>query len=336
MKIRIDYLLMRILFGPRWKEKLWMSKQDKRALENQILISTAPILAEKWGLKPITVNIDAEYPCFNPSIIKSASGYKLIARSSNLVNLNDGHYFYKSRPHKTINYILQLDENFNVLSQSKLDDSLVSKSGMVAELGIEDARLFYWKKSIWICGAGLHFLNKANEIGVQQILCKLDGNTLIDYKVLDSPYGRKVEKNWVPIVQGDELTFAYSLSPIELIRFNNGLLEHKKIANKNEDDFRIRGGTPFVRWKNQFLGVVHSAHIHHQGKRYYVHHFITLNNELEILEVSEPFFIQRRGTEFASGLELDDDGVILSFGLADRACKVMKVPNAIIERYIIW
>ena len=339
MKIRLDYLLMWIVFGARWREKLWVTRGDKESLENQILISTTPILLDRWGLSSVKVEIQSEFPCINPSIVKSATGYTVVIRSSNLLNLNDGNYFYKSPPHRTINYILELDKQFQIISQAALNDSAVTFKGTAAEMGIEDIRLFKWRDTVWACGAGLHKLGSETQIGIQQILCRLDNNCLLDPLVFDSPYGNKVEKNWMPLVHANSLNFAYGLSPLEIFqvvdgKLNNGKFSKGNLPRKNAGDYQLRGGTPFVRWKNVYLGVAHSAYIHRHGKRYYVHHFVVLNNELQIQEVSEPFFIQRKGTEFASGLELDEESVILAYGVADRGCRIVRIPDSIVEKYI--
>ena len=334
IKIRIDYLLMYLLFGPRWREKIWISKKDKRELEDQILISSTPVLTEKWNLKPVKIDIESEYACFNPSIVKTSGGYQLIARSTNVINLNDGTYQYLSIPHVTKNYLLFLNDNFEITDKKILNNNLNEELSLKVQYGIDDIRIFKWAEQYWVCGAVPYLSKGSEDVGSKQIFCRLNGDELVDHKLIDSPYNRKVEKNWVPVINNEELSFACGLAPLDLMHYKNGELLHHKQKIKDAQDFSIRGGTPFINWKNVLLGIVHSAHIHHKGKRYYTHHFVTLNSKLEMLEISEPFFIQRKGIEFASGLELDDGGVVLSYGVADRRCRVVRIPDSIIEKYI--
>lgn len=338
MRIRLDDLLLRILLGRRWKEKLWITKRDKSELETQLLIRTAPVLTNAWGLDPVAIPVDAEYPCFNPSIARTPTGYRVVARSSNLVNLNDGNYHYPhpGRHHQTVNFLVDLDSQLRPLSQRRLQDSAVVAYGLAAEYGLEDVRLFEWAGGTWACAAALRPVNGSGQIAVQQVLARLEGDALVDVKLLPSPYEREVEKNWAPIVYGGDLSFAYSLAPLEILNYTpeNNTLSRVPARQQANGTFHLRGGTPFIPWKGHLLGVAHSSPLHHQGKRYYTHHFITLNSALEIVEVSEPFFIQRRGTEFASGIVAADDGIILAYGVADRACRLLHIPDRVLGRFL--
>jgi hypothetical protein len=333
MKIRIDYLLLRLILGRRYREKTWANKRDILELQNSTLISSTPVLADVWSLEPVKYHIDSVYPCFNPSIVSTNSGYKLISRSSNLINLNDGNYVRKGSPHETINYLVDLDHDLNVIGQCRLDDSLIRQPGAVAEFGIEDCRLFRWNQSIWLCGAANHPLSK-NRLGVKQVLCKLESNSIVEAKTIDSPHSRPVEKNWAPIPLDDELVLAYRLSPIEIVRVKGSTITYDRTQDKIDNDFILRGGTPFIKWRNIFLGVAHSQRIRYQGKLYYMHYFICLNDELELLETSQPFFIQRKGIEFATGIEITNNGILLSYGVADRAGRLIRIPDSIIEKYV--
>lgn len=333
MKIRIDYLLLRLILGRRYREKAWANKRDILELQNSTLVSSTPILADVWKLEPIKYHIDSVYPCFNPSIISTNNGYKLISRSSNLLNLNDGNYIRKGSPHETINYLVDLDHDLNVIKQCRLDDSLIRQPGAVAECGIEDCRLFKWKQSTWLCGAAIRPLDK-HFFGTKQMLCKLESNSITEAIVLESPHNKTVEKNWAPIPLNDELVLAYRLSPVEIVRVNGKTVTLDRFHKKVENEFKLRGGTPFIRWKGYFLGVAHSQPIRYQGKIYYMHYFVCLNDELELVETSQPFFIQRKGIEYAAGIEIIDNGILLSYGVADRIGRLIKIHDSIVEKYI--
>ena len=333
MKIRIDYLLLRLILGRRYREKTWANKRDMVESQNLILVSSTPVLADVCKLEPVKYHIDADYPCFNPSIIGTDNGYKLISRSSNLVTLNDEKFVRKCLPNETVNYLVDLDHDLNVIGQCRLDDRLIRQPGAVAEYGIEDCRLFKWNQSVWLCGAANHPLGK-NRLGVKQVLCKLEDNSIIEAKTIESPHNRPVEKNWAPIALDDELALVYSLSPVEIVRVKGSTITYDRSDRRIDTEFKLRGGTPFIRWNNIFLGVAHSQPLRYQGKIYYLHYFISMNEELELLETSQPFFIQRKGIEFATGIEITDNGILLSYGVADRTGRLIKIPNQVIEKYI--
>lgn len=65
-------------------------------------------------------------------------------------------------------------------------------------------------------------------------------------------------------------------------------------------EFAVRGGTPLIPWRGNYVGLVHSQLI--RNKRYYSHNFIVLNADFETLEMNRPFYFRRIGIEYACGL----------------------------------
>ena len=65
-------------------------------------------------------------------------------------------------------------------------------------------------------------------------------------------------------------------------------------------------------------------------KVYYTHNFLVLDDEFDIFEISEPFFIERSGIEYAGGLVASDSGVYVTYGVADRVSKCIFLPNNVL------
>jgi len=334
--IRIDHFLLRVLLGRRWKSKLWMSKRDKIQLETLIHVRSAPVLVKEHGLASMKLSVDGPFPCFNPSIVSVPGGYLVSARCTNLINLNDGHYFIQKNSglQDSFNYLLSLDSDFKITGQRKINHDALAGEGKAAEFGIEDLRLFTWRGVIWACGSGVHQGPRAGSKEVHPILARLEGDHLVDAVSLPSPYQRSIEKNWAPIVHDDELFFAYNISPFEVFHYSQGKLSLKVKPEKPfEHDFNLRGGTPFIPWKGFFLGLVHSTQLSYLNKLYYTHNFVLVDVDLNVVETSEPFFIERKGIEFVAGLQAIEEAIVITYGVADRVCKLLKIPNSVIEQY---
>lgn len=113
-------------------------------------------------------------------------------------------------------------------------------------------------------------------------------------------------------------------------------MSSKEILNKEPyaNTHPYRGGSPLVPYAGGYLSVVHSAPIEYQGARLYTHHFVLFDKELHIAEISKPFFIEHAGIEIVSGIVTQDDGVLISYGVGDRLSRFLKIPHAVIEKFI--
>lgn len=60
-----------------------------------------------------------------------------------------------------------------------------------------------------------------------------------------------------------------------------------------------------------------------------------MNKNFEIIEISEPFFIQKRGIEFACGLIWDGDDLLVSYGVADRAAFYARIQIKSLKKYLV-
>lgn len=330
--IRIDHFLLRLIFGRKWREKLWMSKKDKVEIVGQLMTLSAKVLTETYGLHPIKISTSGFNPSVNPGFVKTEDGYLMLSRSSRLRCYNDIDYIENEKGIDDINYLYHLNPELQVISSTPLDESLLRELDPTVKHVISDTRIFYWRNQVWGIGA------ISRKIGAQEVaaqtLCRIENAKVVEVFFLDSPVGGRLEKNWIPIVEDDELRFIYSFTPINLLRFKDGAAHPEKKLNKiREHD--VRGGTPLIEYGDYLLGLAHSAPNMWNGKRSYTHSFILFSKKLELLEVSEPFFLQRKGLEFAVGICKTTDGILISYGAADRSCQFLNIPDHVIERYLV-
>ena len=141
--------------------------------------------------------------------------------------------------------------------------------------------------------------------------------------IFPSPLKLKEEKNWVPLVIGEDLYFAYSVDPLVLFKFTGeGLIYGSKKPSSHEN-IRLRGGTQFVHWKDGlYLGIAHQQRIK-THKFHYLHEFAVFDSkQMKMIETSEPFFLHKRGIEFAAGIMRCGNSMVISYGVSDAACYV--------------
>jgi len=86
----------------------------------------------------------------------------------------------------------------------------------------------------------------------------------------------------------------------------------------------LRGGTQVVRIPNLpglWLGLGHGMQFN-AGKKFYWHMFYMVNDDGVLMGKSEPFKLAPEGIEFASGLAIDGDRVVISYGIDDMRCRI--------------
>lgn len=298
-----------------------MFDQDlPKSLLKTIFINSHPILLDEVPHQTIKISIEHK-TLYNASIVHQDNGFLVSARSSNSNTVreisppagfsfndltNENHLFYFNKKDDLVNHQL-------------IDDQSVRDIGGSDYHGIEDIRLFYLRDEIH--GIATHVTIKdkleAAEYIARPVTFLLKDNRIVDPKLWESPIGKKIEKNWTPLVKDEILYLAYNLNPLCLFKVDshNGSLIAGELTN---DLIKFCGGTPFIEIGNFFISVAHHPKFS-IDKHYYRHCFIVLDHAFEVVEISEPFFIQRRGIEFACGLIREKDDLILSYGVADRS-----------------
>lgn len=331
---RIDHILLRILFGRRWREKVWASKADVAQLHAHITATTTPFLINLDGVERIKLSLSTPNPAYNPSLLKIPSGYLMTARSSAVHVFNDRVCVTNPDAPKDVNYVMWLDAQLNIIKYDVLDESILTKDTSGWTSALEDIRLFDWKGEVW----GIAAIGNRAAGAIGQVMVQLDGHRITQYQVLPSPRGQKVEKNWIPVTHASQLQFIYSVEPLQILLMHSPMdtirLPDGFDSVAAEVPYPYRGGSNLVPYADGYLAVVHSAPIAYQGARMYTHHFVLFNPDLQIIEIGRPFFIEHIGIEIVVSIVLQEDGVIISYGVGDRLCRLLKIPHAVIEKFI--
>lgn len=136
------------------------------------------------------------------------------------------------------------------------------------------------------------------------------------------------EKNWMPAVDGDTLSFVYGSLPTMTVRCDvetgRITLANSHAASATASGFR--GGAQLLPEGDGWLALVHEFGTWENRARTYMHRILRLGREFNITDMSLPFRIRGNDIEFAAGWTRVDDRFIISFGVDDQSAWVASIP----------
>lgn len=285
-----------------------------------------------WRIRRFADETDTRWSAFNPSIGYCPNdGYWVLVRSSNyFIDPQYGHAVATigARVQSRM-WLGKLSENLEIEEDSWREINF-SSAGIEFKRGAEDGRLF-WRSDSWWFTAGL----QEDGIYYPRIgLFKLDSDSrafLIE--VYDEGWMRDVEKNWMPPYEVNE-NFDYVYSATEV--YKNGPITKRELNSKIKG---VRGGS--CLWKVDgygYIAVVHFAHkaiverynprlfgAEYAKTRKYTHAFARYSDDGTLVGLSKQFVFENFNIEFAAGLVVKGDEVIVSYGKQDVAAYLGRI-----------
>lgn len=313
-----------------------------QSFRNMIFYAT-PLKNAKFQLIQIELpkireELAAHYNPMNPSIIRTETGYDVICRTVNYMQI--GAKYFKSldlldshNTAKTRNFYLKFDRNFRLLSQREIIEDLPRERQENTNIvGLEDCRMFFFNDATWFTCTTLD----TNPSGVPQIsLCKLQSNqTVKDIKDIQvekliplfGPDPMRCEKNWLPFVKDGEFFVIYSYDPFVIykpyISDDNGLITRHLMTRyyvPKYDFSRFSGSASPIEFEGGYLVLIHET-VYDDHQRNYLHRFIYMDKKFNIEKVSKPFVFMHKGIEYCCGMTLDHEkeNLIMTIGIEDR------------------
>jgi len=176
-------------------------------------------------------------------------------------------------------------------------------------LGVEDIRLFPWKGKIMYIGTTLEY----SHFGKSRMIMgtwDFENGALNDAELLHPPdLNSPCEKNWIPMIENDELWFIYKWWPFEVgqleqIEGRNQLVIKKTHSlPPNRWMERFRGSTCFHEEERGLIGVVHFRE-YVQQRVVYFHCLVVLDKTSWIpIYVSHPFCFFKYEIEYCIGFK---------------------------------
>ena len=279
-------------------------------------------IAPSTVLKEVNFVPKYNYAPMNPSITTHDNNLWMIQRTVNYRIRPDGSYDMRGdNAIRTINYLLRLDDDLNVLSSEEILPPHDLPSPLYDQvIGWEDCRLFFWKNEPW-CTATVRELNSEGycEIVLSRLAPNEDNaRRIVDYKVIKPKFcPRQHEKNWMPMVVNDQLFFVYSSDPVRIIDIDGNLVS-SKVSHFASDSFR--GGGSLVPYAQGWLGLIHESHSMYDNRRRYMHRFVWYDSFGKLAAYSPAFYMHNLGIEFSAGIAKHPTRpqIIISFGIHDQ------------------
>lgn len=204
---------------------------------------------------------------------------------------------------------------------------LQEPASVKSTFGFEDVRLFFRDGDLHgIATVALH----GQSVGVAKadmVVFKIEGDAVLDEKVVTSP---RYERNWMPVVEGAALPqrFVYSTNPLILVTAASD------IAALKLNGGILRGGSQVVERQGVRIAVVHEVAGGAGKPVEYTHRFVVFDAGLSSAKIGKPFFFQKRGIEFCSGLAVKDDKVFVAYGVEDKRAFLAEVPDETLSEFL--
>jgi hypothetical protein len=290
---------------------------------------------EIWRIRRFADEKDTRFSAFNPSIAYSpAEGYVVLLRSSN--------YFFDPKNGDTVAtagnrvinrmWMANLDKNWQIIEETMRELDF-SENGKFMR-GAEDGRL-YWRDGAWEILSVMkepHLTNDVPRLGT----FRLDGVKAKLLNIYDTDDLQPVEKNWMPTYEKNPLfDFVYSATSIYVNDLGKKSLREPSIQAGNN----IRGGSclwdlgdwgyiAIVHEVDPFKQMVYSARsFAYRAKtfRHYYHRFARYDRSGKLIGLSDRFKFTGVRIEFAAGLVISENDVIVSYGHKDVASYLAKI-----------
>lgn len=137
-------------------------------------------------------------------------------------------------------------------------------------------------------------------------------------------------KNWSPVLDGSGRFLYAPLGPVLHVD-----VPGRRVAPRpptyEVTDRMFRGGSQLIPFNGGFLTAVHEQRRIPDVDVHYTHRFIYYSSELHVERVSEPFYLERIGVEYVTGLALWRDRLVMTYGIEDHSCRLVTVDPTVAE-----
>lgn len=239
----------------------------------------------------------------------------------------------------TYNYIAELDEDYNIKWFQPVN--MLNLHQPIWEfVGLEDGRLFKANDKFYLAGVRRDTTtNGEGRMELSEISITPERVFEVSRQRIPAPGANNTycEKNWMPVLGLDPITFVKWHHPTEVITFENGQTTQIALQDAPQFDIKadLRGGSHVVPYKDGYLGITHEVYLFKSelGSKNatYRHRFVYYNNNLQITKVSRDFSFMDADIEFCCGLAIKDDKIVISFGFQDNSAFILEMPERCLD-----
>lgn len=268
----------------------------------------------------------------SPCIIPYENGYLMNVRYVNYRILDNGSYYFKNPIQKiaTLNKTYLLNKDLSIRSEHWIDK--VEREELRYQ-GVEDVKVFKHKDALIFLGTIQN--PESGNICIGHGTYDLTSNCLhsVPFK---SPYDRECEKNWCYFHNTDgDLSVVYDWMPLTIGKIINNELE---IVSRDSTvpaffgDLRGSSNGFRVSSKNgdEIWFLCHIAN--YTVPRTYYHVLVILDGKtLKILRHSILFKFHDETIEYALGLIVEPERLLISYSRYDRTSSVLVMPRSMVQ-----
>jgi hypothetical protein len=149
----------------------------------------------------------------------------------------------------------------------------------------------------------------------------LENLTTREIVEIPSPFAKRIEKNWVPIIDNKYITLLYGSNPVTLVEINPSNWSHNFIFTQNKSAERLNNRTQVIKTPNSKIPYIRVASRKFAVRRYGytpLHYFEILNENMEPMKLSRPFIFSSRKQEYCQGIAIIDSKVYLSWSEQEK------------------
>ena len=244
---------------------------------------------------------------------------------------------------KTGNYLCKLDpKTLEVLTHQKIDTSTFDIKPVWTFVGLEDARVMRWDNTLYICGVRRDI--KPDGEGRME-LCEIDWDASkcneISRDRIAPPSGYTyLEKNWAAIIDMP-YHFVRWANPLEVVKVDPNECSSEIIVSKDDKidlPRGLRGSSQVIPVGNEGdrITITHEVDFfHHPGYNkdaFYYHRFIIWDKDWNIKRLSKPFSFMDTRIEFNTGLAIQGDDFLITYGYQDNAAYALRMPIILLDK----
>ncbi len=128
------------------------------------------------------LSIPTSLHCCNPSLVRQQDEWKVLIRA-----LDPEPWAGNHGGLSTENWLLELDDKFNIKNSVKVDDQNIRSQHAELVNGLEDGRIFFWNDELWGLFSG--FRRNQKTFFNTMVLVRYHQGEWVDPVLLSSPTG---------------------------------------------------------------------------------------------------------------------------------------------------
>lgn len=327
-----------------------------------------------WKVTPLPASPYRGMSAFNPCVHFDGDTWRCVLRCADysmpngVTTLPDG-----ARPNArtTKNALLVLDPRTWKPIETHLVRELdgLPRNEACTNVGYEDMRIFLTDKGgLQGIAASLHLarpISTGRSVPPEQVIVSFDDRyNIVAAEPLRGTWSNVAQKNWMPFDGAEEARFLYSIDrgvvfdeqgPIGDLAANLAPLKNPRPENRGVTEVKmmraptivsagraqpagysgIRGGSQLLHVGDDlWIGVGHEMR-YQVGKKFYWHTFFLVDSSGAIVAKSQPMKLAPNGIEFAAGMAIAGDRLVISFGVDDAEAMIGETSLAAVRAQLV-